>query len=277
VQDVLRDLEAEQGALDAIVSSLDDETWDVVTPAEPWTIRDQVGHLAFFDEKATLSASDPQGFIEALNRELGLGMDAFMALHIDKARSMPARVVLDWWRSARAQLATAFEACDPEVKLPWYGPPMKAASSAVARLMETWAHGQDVADALGIRRMPTDRLFRIAELGVKTFRFGFENRGLETPTERVRVTLVGPSGRNETWNPGSTDSVEGSVEEFCLVVAQRRHVLDTNLVVSGPVATRWMEVAQVFAGPPGPGRSPSWRPTPHTPRPTPHPAPSGTQ
>jgi uncharacterized protein (TIGR03084 family) len=182
-------------------------------------------------------------------------MDAFMALHIDKARSMTPAGLLEWWRSARQTLASVLGSYDPDRKLPWYGPPMRAQSSAVARLMETWAHGQDVADALGIRRRPTDRLFRIAELGVKTFRFGFENRGLDAPTERVRVTLTGSSGRVETWNPDASESVEGPVEDFCLVVAQRRNVLDTTLVLTGPVATRWMEVAQIFAGPPGPGRS----------------------
>ena len=32
---------------------------------------------------------------------------------------------------------------------PWYGPSMSARSFVTARLMETWAHGMDVADALG--------------------------------------------------------------------------------------------------------------------------------
>jgi uncharacterized protein (TIGR03084 family) len=131
---------------------------------------------------------------------------------------------------------------------------MKMRSSAVARLMETWAHGVDVADALGIERAPSNRLFHVAELGVKTFRFSFQNRGLAVPEGRVRVSLVGPSGEVRTWNEDATDSVSGAVEDFCLVVAQRRNLADTALEVEGPIAEAWMTHAQVFAGPPGPGR-----------------------
>lgn len=143
---------------------------------------------------------------------------------------------------------------EPDTRLPWYGPPMRASSSVVARLMETWAHGDDVATTLDVERDPTDRLFHIAELGVKTFRFAFDNRGLTVPTDRVRVALRGSSGVVRVWNDEFDDSVTGPLEEFCLVVAQRIHPADTHLVIEGPTARNWMEIAQVFAGPPGPGR-----------------------
>src|SRR5690606_40402188 len=61
----------------------------------------------------------------------------------------------------------------------------------VARLMETWAHGTDVADALGASLPVTNRLFHIADLGVRTFSWSFNNRQLAVPEERVRVELVG--------------------------------------------------------------------------------------
>lgn len=251
--EVLADLRAEQEDLDGVVSALDDHTWDTPTPAEPWTIRDQITHLAFFDEKAALSASDPEGFLAHLDRI----DDRFLDTHLEKGRKLSPPALLEWWREARSVLADALGYLEPDVRLPWYGPPMKAASSATARLMETWAHGQDVVDALGIRRRPTERLFRIAELGVKTFSWSFTNRGLEAPDRRVRVALRGPSGRVVVWNDDATDSVTGDVEEFCLVVTQRRHVADTHLQVEGELARRWMEIAQVFAGPPGPGRPPT--------------------
>jgi uncharacterized protein (TIGR03084 family) len=122
--------------------------------------------------------------------------------------------------------------------------------------METWAHGHDVAVALGIVRPPTDRLFHIAELGVKTFSWSYLNRGLEVPPERVRVALRGPSGDTRIWNDEMSNSITGPVDEFCLVVAQRQNYRDTTLVIEGEVARSWMEVAQIFAGPPGPGRPP---------------------
>jgi uncharacterized protein (TIGR03084 family) len=164
--------------------------------------------------------------------------------------------VLDWWRTSRAAEVAAFRPLQPDLQLAWYGPPMKARSAVIARLMETWAHGQDVVDALGLTRVPTDRLFHIAELGVKTFSWSFVNRGLDVPTDRVRVALDGPNGLTKTWNEQFYNSITGSVEQFCLVVAQRRHYLDSGLVIEGDTARRWMEVAQIFAGPPGPGRPP---------------------
>jgi uncharacterized protein (TIGR03084 family) len=257
VNEVLADLAAEHDSLDALVAPLESHDWDRMTPAEPWMIRDQISHLAFFDEQAALSASDGEAFMAAVNEAFAEGVDAYMNRHIEQGRAMTPNALLDWWRTARHDLLVAFAATDPDQRLPWYGPPMKARSSAVARLMETWAHGLDVADALGVRREPTNRLFHIAELGVKTFRFSFENRSLEAPDTRVRVELQGPDGAVRVWNPEATeDRITGPVEEFCQVVAQRRHVDDTDLVVEGPIARRWMDLAQVFAGPPGPGRQP---------------------
>lgn len=46
---------------------------------------------------------------------------------------------------------------------------MSAVSSVTARLMETWAHGQDIADVLGVDRQPTARLRHIAHLRAQAF------------------------------------------------------------------------------------------------------------
>ncbi len=256
MRELLADLAAEQDDLDAVVAPLDDDAWQTMTPAEPWTVRDQICHLAFFDEKAALSAADPDAFTADLNRALAEGIEKFLDGHLDRARHLRPPQLLGWWREARARLLEVMASTDPDTRVPWYGPPMKASSSVVARLMETWAHGQDVTDALGVTRTPTDRLRHVAELGVKTFSWSFRNRGLDVPAEKVRVELQGPAGQVWVWNDGYDQAVTGPVEDFCLVVAQRRHVDATSLVVDGPVARRWMEVAQVFAGPPGPGRPP---------------------
>ena len=56
------DLAAEHADLDAIVSPLAPARWDELTPAEPWTVRDQIGHLAFFDEQALRASSEPDRF-----------------------------------------------------------------------------------------------------------------------------------------------------------------------------------------------------------------------
>lgn len=256
---ILDDLAAETESLLALVQGLGPgpDGIDRMTPAEPWTIRDQLSHLAGFDEKARISATDGERFMAELADDFGDVGNALMERQFAHGRSLSPAGVVDWLRTERAALITDFAGLDPETRIPWYGPPMKTRSSAVARLMETWAHGVDVADALGMVRDPTDRLFHVAELGVKTFRFAFQNRGMAVPESRVRVTLEAPSGAVQTWNEGSSDVVSGPVEDFCLVVAQRRNVADTALVVEGAVAELWMHHAQVFAGPPTPARPPT--------------------
>jgi uncharacterized protein (TIGR03084 family) len=135
---------------------------------------------------------------------------------------------------------------------------MSAASSVTARLMETWAHGQDVFDAVGLVRRPTARLRHVAHLGVATRGWSFRLRGLPVPGTPVRVELTGPDGDLWTWGPeDAADRVSGPAEDFCLLVVQRRHRSATALVVTGPVADQWLDVAQAYAGDPGPGRPPA--------------------
>ena len=71
------------------------------------------------------------------------------------------------------------------------------------------------------------------------------------------VALIAPDGAPWTWgDAAATDRVEGDALDFALVVTQRRHLDDTTLRITGPVATKWMSIAQAFAGPPGAGREP---------------------
>ena len=170
-------------------------------------------------------------------------------------RGRTAAELLGWFRTARARLLDTFSRTDPATRAPWYGPSMSAASSATARLMETWAHGQDIADAVGVERVPTARLRHIAHLGVRTREFAYANRGLAAPPEPVRVVLTAPDGGIWAWGPDdAADQVTGPALDFCLAVTQRRNLADTALTLTGPAATEWMGIAQAFAGPPGPGR-----------------------
>lgn len=260
MQEICNDLTNEQADLDALVAGLDDTGWDKPTPAAGWMIRDQINHLVYFDERARVSATDPESFNRHLD-EARRNLQGFAEGIIQAGRRMVPSELLDWWRCERAKLVQAFQSMNPKDRVPWYGPPMSVRSSATARLMETWAHGQDVADALGVQRVPTDRLRHIAHLGVSTFGWSYANRNLKAPEKTVRVELTNSSGEIWTWGPeGAVDQVRGSAEDFCLVVAQRRHLADTLLVITGPVATEWMSIAQCFAGPPGKGRTPgqSW-------------------
>ena len=86
---------------------------------------------------------------------------------------------------------------DPSTRVPWYGPAMAARSFITARLMETWAHGQDVVDALGVARIPTARLRHVAHIGVRARPFSYAIHNMTMPAGDVAVRLTGPNG--EEW------------------------------------------------------------------------------
>jgi uncharacterized protein (TIGR03084 family) len=133
---------------------------------------------------------------------------------------------------------------------------MGAASMATARLMETWAHGVDVTDALGMPPSATSRLRHVAHIGVRTRDFAFGQHGLPRPDAEIRVELAAPDGGSWTWGPETAEQrVTGPALDFCLRVTQRRHRDDLALVAVGADADRWLDLAQAFAGPPGPGRA----------------------
>ncbi|MCU1462019.1 MAG: hypothetical protein JWO37_2094 [Acidimicrobiales bacterium] len=250
------DLDAETAALDALLAPLAPDDWEQPTPADGWAIRDQVSHLAWFDESAVTALTDPDRFRAELAEAMA-DPDGITERVAKRYRDRTAAELLPWFRDARARMSAIFRVTDPSTRVPWYGPDMGAASSLTARIMETWAHGQDVADTLGVARRPSAALHHVAHLGVRTLPNSFRTRDLPVPEAPVRVALVGPDGDTWTWgDEGAADVVRGPALDFCLVVTQRRHLADTALVVTGPVATTWLSIAQAFAGPAGPGRKP---------------------
>jgi uncharacterized protein (TIGR03084 family) len=135
---------------------------------------------------------------------------------------------------------------------------MSAISFASARLMETWAHSQDVFDTLEIKRVNCTGLRHVAHMGVATFGWSFILRKLNTPDIKPRIELTGPADEKWAWGvPHAIERVWGSAEEFCLVVTQRRNVADTALKWQGKHVAKWLTIAQAFAGvpqnPPAPG------------------------
>jgi uncharacterized protein (TIGR03084 family) len=252
---LVADLAAETAALRAILDPLADDDWLLATPAVGWTIADQVSHLAYFDEAAVTSATDPDKFAADLAEISagGVNADTIAAQH----RQLTPAQLRDWFGRARAELLSVFAGLDPATRVPWFGPPMSVASALTARLMETWAHGQDIADTVGAQREPTDRLRHVAHIGVGARAFSYVVRGLPVPAEPVRVELIAPSGAVWTWGPDEAgDRVTGPALDFCLLVTQRRHSADTVIMAHGPAAEHWLTIAQAFAGPPGPGRAP---------------------
>jgi len=275
--DLLVDLDAEYGELRAVVGELSDDApeWDLSTPAEGWAVRDQISHLAFFDDAGRLAMVEPETFAAMVDR-LVAGTGDPMEVHLAQGRKMGGAELLDWWGSAHRSMVGAFTTADPAARVPWFGPPMGVLSFISSRLMETWAHGQDVFDALKVDRLPTNRLHHIAHLGVRARPFSYLVRGRDVPEGRIDVTLTGPAGDEWRWEIGKDGNgdgngagasyegeaegrvdvaeVTGSALDFCLVVTQRRNLKDTGLEMTGTLAEEWMSIAQAFAGPPGPGR-----------------------
>jgi uncharacterized protein (TIGR03084 family) len=247
------DLRAEADELHAFLKTLGDADWERPTPFLGWTPWDVVAHLHFFDRVSVLALTDA---------------DAFAARRAQVIEAMRARIsgaeqtrrefgglgpkdLLQQWHETCHEMAGQLGSSDPKRRLPWFGPDMGVRMFTTARHMEVWAHGQDVYDLMRVPRRHTDRIRNIAVLGVKTFAWTFVNRGLEVPGEPPYVRLVAPSGAIWEWNePSEENRVAGDALEFCQVVTQGRNVADTALEVTGDTATRWMAIAQCFAGGP---------------------------
>ncbi|MBT2505376.1 TIGR03084 family protein [Streptomyces sp. ISL-98] len=280
---VLDDLRAEGDELDQLVGGLSDKQWSLATPAPRWTVAHQIAHLAWTDTAALLSVTDPEAFAAETDKALA-APERFVDEGAESGAELPVDELLAWWRDGREQLQRALRAAPAGARFPWYGPPMSAASMATGRLMETWAHGQDIADAVGVRREPTARLRHVARIGVRARGYAFFVRGLAVPEEEFRVELVAPSapmgsplfersrelgegsdgasGGSDgagVWAYGPEDApqrVTGPALDFCLLVTQRAHRDDLAVRAEGPDADRWLDIAQAFAGPAGAGRAP---------------------
>jgi len=248
------DLAAESAVTRALVAGLDEAGWHTPTPAAGWDIADQISHLAYFDEVTVQSAVRSEQFqadLAAAQASGGINPDTIAARFRDRSGAQ----LLGWFDTARAGLLNTFKNLDPRARLPWFGPPMSAASSLTARIMETWAHTQDIADALGVTREPTSRLRHVAHIGVGARAFSYAVHGQTPPQTPILVELTGPGGDLWTWGPeDAADRVTGQALDFCLLVTQRRHRDDLTLVIEGPAATEWMSIAQAFAGAAGTGR-----------------------
>lgn len=243
ITELLADLDAESRELDELVAGQAD--WTVPTPAQGWTIGHQIGHLMWTDKASILAITDPEAFqAQPLTPDI-----------VDRTAAEAAELpdLLELWRDSRAKLRQHLARASG--KIVWFGPPMSPASMTTARLMETWAHGQDVADALGVTREPTARIRHVCHIGVRTMGFAFLLNGKAAPDQEVRVELEGPRGEVWTWGPEDAENrVTGPALDFAFLVTQRRNRGELEVEATGPVAQEWLPIAQAFAGPPGGGR-----------------------
>ena len=243
------DLRAEGNELHALLLTLDTATWWRPTPFKGWSAFDVIAHLHVGDQLARLAICDADEF----QRQLAARRSAAPTSKLprEQVETREPRALLGQWHGCLNELSGLLERIEPDTRIGWVGPPMAARTFAAARLMEVWAHGQDIYDLLRFPRVHGDRIRAIADLGVRTFGFTFANRGLTPPGIKPHVRLTAPSGAIWEWNaPDDRNRISGSAVDFCHVVTQGRNVLDTTLDVIGEPAAQWMHIAQCFAGAP---------------------------
>jgi len=254
------DLLAEAEELHVFLGKLGAGDWDRPTRFMEWTPWDVVAHLHYFDRVSLLALNDPDGFVAKRDELIqyisqGLGNKEIARQELGDVAAADLR---DRWLATCREMARELGSSDPKRRLPWFGPDMGVRMFTTARFMETWAHGQEIYDLMGVQRTHSDRIKNIAVIGMKTFGWTFINRGLEVPGPAPYVRLTAPSGAVWEWGePSESEYIRGDAVDFCQVVTQVRNIADTKLVAVGDVAQRWMSIAQCFAGgpvdPPGPG------------------------
>ena len=253
LDDLLDDLRAESDQLWSTVSGLDEDGWQTPTPAPGWSVATQVAHLLWTDEVAVVAATDKDAW-DALVLEGMADPTGYVDQQAIEVARLSPQALLARWGKAREALPAALRAFPTGQKMPWFGPPMSPTSMATARFMETWAHALDVYDALGLepeherpdpaRRAPrrTHPQLRVLGAGAAGADRGVPHR----PGLAVRGAVeLGSGGRRADGDRIGWD--------FCLLVTQRVHRDDTDLVATGADAARWLTIAQAFAGPAGEG------------------------
>lgn len=248
---VLSDLAAESLQLDSWVAGLPAAGWQTVTTPEGWTVTHQIAHLHWTDQVSLTAITNQQ--------EFGRGMKAAAANptgFIDEAAQemalIPPTELLGSWRDGRVALDAALREVPDGEKIPWYGPPMSPTSMSTARIMETWAHGHDVGEALGLAIPQTSRAKHVCHIGVRARGFAYFVRGEQAPDVEVRVELTGPDGELWTWGPeDAPERVTGSGNDFALMATRRLHRDDADVRAEGDNAEHWLTIVQAFAGLPG--------------------------
>lgn len=248
---VLDDLAAESAQLDGWVAGLTPDRWGTVTTPEGWTVAHQVAHLHWTDVASTYAINDAKAFDALITAALE-NPEGYVDEATEELAQEPPESLLPAWRQGRTDLVEALRSVPEGTRIPWFGPPMSPASMVTARLMETWAHGHDVAEALGISVPRTDRAKHVCHIGVRTFAFTHQQRGENVPAVEMRVELTAPSGELWTWGPeDAAERVTGDGWDFALLATRRRHRRDVDVTATGPVADHWLDIVQAFAGLPG--------------------------
>ena len=243
-----------------ILKNIPEKNLKTITQFKSWSFEDIIRHLHVWNIAAYKSLLG-QNEWDKFNIELQTFFKKRLKL-IDFEKSftndIKGKALLNLWYNTFKKVSNIFRQEPPKKRVKWVGPDMSVISSISARHMETWAHSQAIYDTLGIERKNKDRILNIVIIGNNTFEWTFKVNKKEIPINKPYLKLFSPSGKIWEFNDlQNSNKIEGLAEEFCQVVTQVRNIKDVNLKINGNIATKWMSIAQCFAGkassPPKPG------------------------
>jgi uncharacterized protein (TIGR03084 family) len=251
VDPVVRALTDQQAETAILLDGVTIAEADIATRCSGWSVADVLVHLAQSDEMAIVSLTDGFG-TAAVDNTSGWGggtsVDESVAAMVERERGVPFADVLNRWKLAAAGLVAILGGMDLSTRVPWVAGNLSARTLATTRLCETWIHTEDIADALGVDLVPSDRLKLIARLAWRTLPYAFYSSGL-TMTGPVAFRLIGPSGERWEFLPDEPEvtTISGSAIDLCAVAARRIDPAATALTGEGPDVADVLALVRTYA------------------------------
>lgn len=255
MREILSDLVAEQQALDQFLQGIRERDWKRKTSAPGWSIIDTVSHLAYVETFAATAISEGQAFVDAANVQ---DINEWTARGVREGRGKRYQEVIEWWRNGRASVVDALSRLSATERIPWVVNRMSAKAFATLRLMETWAHGLDIKDAMADRIIEPEegeddpladtlRLRHVAWLAHRMLPYAFKEAGEEFPASGIRIELMGPKYARWIYGPLDTENViKGTAGEWCRVAVRRLDVAATELKAIGNEAEIALRVVRAY-------------------------------
>ncbi len=255
MREILSDLVAEQQALDQFLQRVHERQWKLPTSAPGWSIHDTVSHLAYTETFAARAIEEGQKFIDAAKIT---DIDEWASRGPAEGKGKRYQEVIEWWRNGRAAVVDALSHMEASDRIAWIVKPMSAKAFATMRLVETWAHGLDIQDAMeGKLPAPEEgeeetngdspRLRHVAWFAHRMLPYAFEQAGEKYPKKGVRVELMGPKYARYVYGPEDADAViKGIASEFCRVAVHRMDLGETGLKAVGDDAERALKLLRTY-------------------------------
>ena len=178
----------------------------------------------------------------------GSSVDESVALMVEHERGIRPPDLLARWTTASDQLVALLDDMERSTRVRWVARDLSARTLATTRLSETWIHTGDVASALGIELIATDKLRLIARLAWRTlpYAFALAGRRMSGPVEFL---LVAPSGEPWAFIPdeAAVTTIFGSGLDLCEVAARRVEPSVTSLSGDGPDVEEVLSLVRTYA------------------------------